>query len=633
MVEERAASKLCAWPACDQPLQPASLDKTGRVLPPKKYHLSLRHQRVYDVTAAAQFCGEECFMQSEMFKTGLSDEPFYLRQIAKKQQQQQALQAQPTQPTLPTQGQSPQAAGSAATSEQKSKEDEDAAPLLIVEKEASVSHSFPTPGIDASNPVRALAVEGYAPKHAVMQLDGKTKDAQAKGNTSVKHFAVQPPSEPLSESPPAPIAAKEEPAPAQPSTAEAASPISTPLPSSDSQPVAALASTAAPASNEAANSAPADPAPSPAASTPPASSSTSARPPVPSAATPEFLPFTSLPAVAENAPLRSLTRAEFNALPSEEQLDYLARVALFEKQKVQQQPGFAGNAPTPAASLPPVAEAADAEPKIRRRKTAAQKATASNSDNAAPVSSADDAAKSSTPASPRVARSSPSSSTAASPPSSSSSSDADAAAAAAAKRALIDQYPCDYSDPIITPAEIKNNISAVRNLQPSPFMALLQVVMRWTTTHTGDFVRTGRLPVPQPAAGNRQRQSAFLAMVQQHLTQLAARLHIHRSFVRELRELSDTFCFDEPIPPLKAELWRIITLLLLKAVSHRVALHECSVPASTPASSWLFLAPFSSDSTSLQSTLEGIVHASGFGMDQLDSAYQQWIMQSMQSYV
>jgi hypothetical protein len=264
-------------------------------------------------------------------------------------------------------------------------------------------------------------------------------------------------------------------------------------------------------------------------------------------------------------------------------------------------------ATTVAQVATPDSATASGEKKIRRRKTAAEKeASAGQVIATAPAGGG--------PSSAALTTAAPSSSS-----------------AAASSRAVA----CDESEPMITPEEIRSNLAAIRGAPMPPFVQLLQTFMHLATTNTGPWVSGADLP-RNGVDKDRQRQTAFLNIIKPHFSRVSVAFGITSDrFVRELPELSETFSFHSQVPALKPQQWQLVALIMLKAVCQRVSKIERLVPATTPTSSWVFLQPFLVESMSeeaLHSKVKQFVAQCGHSLEQVDSLYQSFVMQSKQTY-
>ena len=643
VVEERASAHLCAYPPCSNSTKSHGSDSSQSSS--KKYHLSLKSQRVYDVTAAREFCSEKCFMSSEVYKKGLSDEPFYLRQM--KPQRAQAVAAPDE--TEATRATNSNSHASLSSSKENSSTHTTAVDtisnsitsLLIVEK--SPSSLPPTqPPEPKSAQADALTVEGYKPKSATAIQTASTAGAQmmkdalgmgkktevlvefetdanpTTGATRVEEFDMAERRRALEEW-------------------NANQPDSTPPSSSSSQTEPILTAGAKSAA-------------------PSASSSPST-----SAASSTFLEFKPLPSTFANQSASSsftpLTSAEFAALSSDGQMDYLGRLALMESSRIdpearsrvlqqtptptkQKNPTTSSNSTSTSAPVPSAATPSSGEKKIRRRKTEAEKeqerlglksptqtkiASGVTTDAAAPL-----------PARPSLSPAS--SSVSIRPRPSHGLTDADILCT-------------DDSDPIINADEVKASVTAVRSASLPPFLTVLQSFMRWTTLSTGTYIRTGRMGASQPMIGTtmdtnstpaviRQRQKAFLSMLTQHWQHLIPVLYIHRECQRDLHALTETFAFDDPIPSFTTEQWRLITLVLMRGVAHRMAIDEGMIKRSAMSSSsvppmWTVMEPFChlpEVGTSLEADIRKAIGKCGFTVEQFDSIYTSWMLQGEDMY-
>ena len=74
VTEERAISKDCGYPLCDAPLE--------KVLK-QQFHISLKDNKVYDITERKNFCSNLCFKRSCFVKGQISTEPLWMREKGK----------------------------------------------------------------------------------------------------------------------------------------------------------------------------------------------------------------------------------------------------------------------------------------------------------------------------------------------------------------------------------------------------------------------------------------------------------------------------------------------------------------------------------------------------------------------
>ncbi|GFS15205.1 RNA polymerase II subunit B1 CTD phosphatase Rpap2 [Elysia marginata] len=70
IVEERAISRLCGYPVCSN-----ILGKT----PNKKYHVSTKTNKVYEISERKNFCSNQCFKASRHFLAQIPDSPLWMR--------------------------------------------------------------------------------------------------------------------------------------------------------------------------------------------------------------------------------------------------------------------------------------------------------------------------------------------------------------------------------------------------------------------------------------------------------------------------------------------------------------------------------------------------------------------------
>ncbi|KAJ1740619.1 hypothetical protein LPJ78_004225 [Coemansia sp. RSA 989] len=73
VVEERAATKLCGYPLCNQATQKIE----------QKYRISLARRKVYDVSEQANFCSKTCMVASRFYREQLPEEAIYMRSRTK----------------------------------------------------------------------------------------------------------------------------------------------------------------------------------------------------------------------------------------------------------------------------------------------------------------------------------------------------------------------------------------------------------------------------------------------------------------------------------------------------------------------------------------------------------------------
>lgn len=70
IIEERAITKLCGYPPCEQTL----VD-----IPEKQFHISTSHNKVYDITIRKNFCSNKCYKSYEYLKEQLLTTPLWIR--------------------------------------------------------------------------------------------------------------------------------------------------------------------------------------------------------------------------------------------------------------------------------------------------------------------------------------------------------------------------------------------------------------------------------------------------------------------------------------------------------------------------------------------------------------------------
>ncbi|XP_064650171.1 RNA polymerase II subunit B1 CTD phosphatase Rpap2-like [Lineus longissimus] len=68
--EERNIARLCGYPVCSKSLGP---------IPKQKYHISTKHNKVYDITDRKKFCSNQCYQASRHFERQISTAPLFLR--------------------------------------------------------------------------------------------------------------------------------------------------------------------------------------------------------------------------------------------------------------------------------------------------------------------------------------------------------------------------------------------------------------------------------------------------------------------------------------------------------------------------------------------------------------------------
>ncbi|XP_046388162.1 RNA polymerase II subunit B1 CTD phosphatase Rpap2 [Ischnura elegans] len=71
VIEERAISKQCGYPLCCQPL--------GKI-PSQQFHISVKTNKVYDITERKHFCSNNCYKASSFLKEQLLTSPVWLRE-------------------------------------------------------------------------------------------------------------------------------------------------------------------------------------------------------------------------------------------------------------------------------------------------------------------------------------------------------------------------------------------------------------------------------------------------------------------------------------------------------------------------------------------------------------------------
>jgi len=70
VVEERNCIVVCGYPLCNNQLKKSN----------QKYHISLKQNKVFDITERKKFCSNECFKSSEFYKDQLLSSPLWLRE-------------------------------------------------------------------------------------------------------------------------------------------------------------------------------------------------------------------------------------------------------------------------------------------------------------------------------------------------------------------------------------------------------------------------------------------------------------------------------------------------------------------------------------------------------------------------
>jgi hypothetical protein len=533
VLEERVAARLCAYPTCAH-LLPEMSSEAGR-----KYKLSLKAQRVYDVEEGQRFCSQECFLQSEIYRKTLSDEPWHMRQqsMQKSMERKRGTVQQTPHPSEPERKEQPTPQSvdlhasvhpSNATVSSTSTADPRAiTQLLIVEKPSAGVPQPPRPtqtsAPDATTAAvaakaAAFAVEGYEVQHAA---------------NVVTSALLSPPT-----------------ATAAPS-ASAVAPLAPSVHFSDSPATAATG-----------------------------------RPEVTASAPTATIPQSTLAHSSPSVP-SSLTSSEFDALSEEQRINYLEQVSSMERLRLDQPPDtsapvLASSSNSAAAeatlSTPPVPSAdvrTSSEKKIKRRKSAAEK-TASASALAAEDNSASSVGLS---APSKVGASSPSRP---SPP------------VSAASAALMADDAT--AGPMITPSEMQENLRSIRAAAATmpPFVLLLQVVLRWSTEYTQAWLLRGALGGPPVHPQSHARQTAFHGLVQQHWPPMLAAMGLRGLDVaRELQELVMTLAFDQALPALSSQQWAAVAMVALKACAFRRARAEKLLSSDVHTHSWRSLQCFS----------------------------------------
>jgi len=641
VIEERVVSNLCGWPACHHSLNTDD-DDVSKLRRRKKFSVSMAQQRVYDVSEGANYCDADCFVQSHMYKQGLSDEPFYLRQMAN---QQESKTNGTNKHAIDEEKQHAEASQATASSVNDVTHASDPiaelGKLSIVEKDAASAQSpTPAPSNEQTNADKqaavaaAMAIEGYQTKSTLPNPSVLSTSASLSSTlrqeTMVTNYAA--PASSTAASHASSNATDDE----KPSSATT---------SADSVSARSVSlATSASDSSATTTSAPASASPSHPMSGQAAQATLSA---------PEFLPIAPLPPVLEqsNPHTPPLTRAEFERLTPHEQLDYMGAIALQESKKIERKntEGVSGkpnqiqhSTHTDRTPLPSHTTSSNqTESKIRRRKSAQSGQMSANTTISQQSATPANDAHASQPSAPSANK---------------RTSPAAAAASSSSASPRTSVLADDLSDPIIKPSDIQHNVAMVRNAGLPPFAALLQCFMRWTTPNIATFIRGDRSQINRstnaathPPTSNRARQQAFLQMIHQQWMPIAAALHLQhaRPLVRELQELTDCFCFDQPIPPLKAEQWRTITLILMCAVYQRLAMDDDRTKHSMSHGEnkdkgvgqiWTFMQMNSSLPMQLpesqspmpafSTALHQLFHTLGFSAEQLESLYSQFMIQA-----
>jgi len=70
VVEERGCIDICGYPLCQKEVKKKS----------QKYHISTRHNKVFDITERKKFCSNTCFKSSEYYKEQILTSPLWLRE-------------------------------------------------------------------------------------------------------------------------------------------------------------------------------------------------------------------------------------------------------------------------------------------------------------------------------------------------------------------------------------------------------------------------------------------------------------------------------------------------------------------------------------------------------------------------
>jgi hypothetical protein len=71
IVDERACAKVCGYPLCDAVVASAA---------GPRYHISMKDNRVYDLTERRKFCSGTCFEASTLYHTQMDSSPLWMRE-------------------------------------------------------------------------------------------------------------------------------------------------------------------------------------------------------------------------------------------------------------------------------------------------------------------------------------------------------------------------------------------------------------------------------------------------------------------------------------------------------------------------------------------------------------------------
>ncbi|KAL3266600.1 hypothetical protein HHI36_010764 [Cryptolaemus montrouzieri] len=72
IIEERALIKLCGYPLCGKKIQPTTN---------KRYSISTKYNKVYDLTEYGYFCSLFCYNANNHIKNQIDDSPLWLREV------------------------------------------------------------------------------------------------------------------------------------------------------------------------------------------------------------------------------------------------------------------------------------------------------------------------------------------------------------------------------------------------------------------------------------------------------------------------------------------------------------------------------------------------------------------------
>ncbi len=71
-MDERACANTCGYPLCDAVV---ANNASG-----PRYHISMRDNRVYDLSERRKFCSGTCFEASEMYHSQMDSSPLWMRE-------------------------------------------------------------------------------------------------------------------------------------------------------------------------------------------------------------------------------------------------------------------------------------------------------------------------------------------------------------------------------------------------------------------------------------------------------------------------------------------------------------------------------------------------------------------------